>query len=200
MREKLNESKAAQVGLVAVLVVVAAVLILGGSGGSGGESEPEVAVEAGAALAVAAPTGMGELPRSVPTDKPLPRAFTAAYDSGKTVALLIVHNGGIDDAYTKLALKEAARVARLARSAHAAPLAPVAVIVVPARQISRYAAVTVGLNVNQVPALVVVRPKRLSHGAPQASVSFGYQSLESIYVSFLDASYRGPEGRAYHPG
>lgn len=200
MRGKLNESKAAQVGLVAVLVVVAAVMILGKSGGGGEETAAEAPVEGGEAVVVAsATTGMGELPSSVPTAKAPPRRFTAAYDSGKAVALLVVHDGGIDDGYTKLALKEAARVAKIARGAGGATIAPVAVIVVPAKQISRYAAVTVGLDVNQVPALVVVRPKRLSHGVPQASVSFGYQSVESILVSFLDASYDGPEGGAYHP-
>lgn len=188
MREKLNESKAAQVGLVAVLAVFAAVLLLGGSGGSGGEPETEVTVEGGEAVALASPTGMGELPGSVPADKPLPRRFTAAYEAGETVALLVVHDGGIDDAYTELALKEVATIER------------VAVVVVPAKRISRYASVTVGLDINQVPALIVMRPKRLSHGVPQATVSYGYQTPESIYQTVRDASYVGPEQQSYHPG
>jgi hypothetical protein len=188
VREKLNESKAAQIGLVAVLALVAAVFLLGKSGGSGGEPETEVTIEAGETVAAVSQTGMGELPTVVPAGKPLPHRFTAAYDSGATVALLVVHNGGIDDAYTTLALKAVARIA------HAA------VIVVPAKQISRYASVTVGLGINQVPALIVLRPKRLSHGAPQATVSYGYQSPESIYVTLLDASYVGPEKQTYHPG
>jgi hypothetical protein len=209
MREKLNESKAAQIGLVAVLVVVAAFFFLGkgGGGSSGGESgsEPEVAVETGSgeALAVstatAPATGMGEIPTSVPSTKALPRRFTAAYGDGDTVALLVVHDGGIDDAYTKLALKEGARAAEIATSRGLASVGPVTVIVVPAKQISRYASVTLGLDVNQVPALIVMRPKALSDGVPQASVLYGYQSAESIVVALLDASYNGPE-RSYHPG
>jgi hypothetical protein len=71
---------------------------------------------------------------------------------------------------------------------------------VPAKQISRYAPVTVGLNVNQLPALIMMRPKALSNGTPQASVLYGYQSPESIIVGLLDASYNGPENRTYHPG
>jgi len=202
VREKLNESKAAQIGLVAVLVVVAAVFFLKSSGGEseGGEAEAgsEVAVEAGETLAVStatatatAPsssTGMGELPTSVPTAKAPPRAFQLAYESNEPVALLIVHDGGIDDAYTKLALKAVARIE------------PIPVFVVPAKQISRYASVTVGLSVNQVPALIVLRPKDLSHGDPQASVQYGYQTVQSIYQQILDATYTGPEDRAYHPG
>lgn len=212
MREKLNESKAAQIGLVAVLVVVAAVMFLKSSGGGeGGEAEAEtkVTIESGGetlsisaptSTATASPTGMGELPTTLPAAKPLPRRFTAAYEAGKAVALLVVHNGGIDDAYTKLALREAARVAGVARSEGWNDVAPVAVLVVPAKRISDYAAVTVGLNVNQVPALIVMRPKGLSHGIPQATVSYGVQSPERILTTFVDACYDGPESGTYHPG
>jgi hypothetical protein len=189
VRDKLNESKAAQVGLVAVLAVLAAVLLLGGkSGGSSSGGEGELTVEPSETLAVASSTGMGELPTSVPATKPPPRRFIAAYDAGETVALLVVHDGGIDDAYTALALKEVATIER------------VAVIVVPAKQISRYASVTIGLDINQVPALIVMRPKPLSHGAPQASVSYGYQTPEAIYQTIRDASYVGPEQQGYDPG
>jgi hypothetical protein len=131
MREKLNESKAAQIGLVAVLVVVAAVMFLGKSGG-GGEAESEeaeVAAEAGEALAISSTTstGMGELPTSVPGAKAPPHAFRLAYDSGAPVALLIVHNGGIDDHWTKLAVKAVAKVEGAAA------------FVVPAKKIADYA-------------------------------------------------------------
>lgn len=214
MREKLNESKAAQIGLVAVLVVVAAIFFLKSTGGGeseGSEAEPEttvtvesggesVSISAPTASLEASPSGMGELPTSLPTAKPLPRRFTDAYESGAAVALLVVHNGGIDDAYTTLALKEAASVAAVARSEGRGHVAPVAVIVVPAKKISDYAAVTVGLNVSQVPALIVMRPKGLSHGVPQATVSYGYQSPESIVTALVDASYDGPESGTYHPG
>ncbi|MBS1863826.1 MAG: hypothetical protein JSS68_19185 [Actinobacteria bacterium] len=189
MREKLNESKAAQVGLVAVLAVVAAVMFLGKGGGSSSGEEAEVPVEGGETAVVSTSTaGMGELPASLPDAKPLPQRFTAAYDADETVALLVVHDGGIDDRYTTLALKAVARVER------------VAVIVVPAKQISRYASVTVGLDISQLPALIVMRPKSLSHGVPQATVAYGYQSPQSVYQTIVDASYVGPEGRAYHPG
>jgi hypothetical protein len=194
VREKLNESKAAQMGLVAVLVVIVAILFLGKGGGGSSASgetevaEPEVAVESSEAPAVATATGMGELPSSVPQTKPLPGRFTAAYDAGGTVALLVVHDGGIDDKYTKLALQAVAAVER------------VTPIVVPAKQISRYASVTVGLDVSQLPALIVMRPKALSHGVPQATVAYGYQTPQSVYQTIVDASYTGPEGGAYHPG
>jgi hypothetical protein len=199
VRDKLNESKAAQIGLVAVLVVLAAVFFLkskgGESGGGEGEAETKVTIESGGeTLSISAPTatatstGMGELPTSLPTAKAPPHAFRLAYDSGAPVALLIVHDDGIDDAYTKLALQQVARVER------------VAAFVVPAKKIADYASVTVGLNVDQVPALIVLRPKGLSHGAPQASVAYGYQTPQSVYQQIRDAAYVGPEKGTYHPG
>jgi hypothetical protein len=196
MREKLNESKAAQVGLVIVLAAVVAFMLLGkGSSSSGAEVETaeipttETTGETTGETAIVAATaaGAGELPTSVPA-QPLPQPFTAAYDADKTVALLVVHDGGIDDKYTKRALREAATVE------------DVAVIVVPAKQIYRYASVTVGLNVSQLPALIVVRPKSLSHGVPQATVSYGYQTEDSIGQMLRDAAYKGPEDTTYHPG
>jgi hypothetical protein len=191
MREKLNESRAAQIGLVAVLVIAVAVIFLKPGGGGGGETAAEAPVVAGeTGVPTAATTGgsgMGELPTAVPAVKGPPRAFVAAYDAGDTVALLVVHDGGIDDAYTAAALKKVASIE------------DVATFVVPAKQISRYASVTIGLDINQLPALIVLRPKQLSGGVPQATVSYGYQTPESIYVSVLDATYKGPEV-TYHPG
>jgi hypothetical protein len=195
MRDKLNESKAAQIGLVAVLVVVVAVFFLKSSGGGeseSGEAEPEVAIEAGETLAIstatATPTGMGELPTSLPGAKAPPHAFQLAYDSNEPVAMLVVHDGGIDDSYTKLALRQVAKIGQ------------VAVFVVPAKKIADYASVTVGLNINQVPALIVLRPKGLSHGTPQASVQYGYRTPQSVYQQIRDATYAGPESGTYHPG
>ncbi len=74
----------------------------------------------------------------------------------------------------------------------------VALFVVPAKQISRYAAITLGVEVQQVPALVVMRPRDLSEGVPQASVIYGFQSAQSIEQAIRDASYDGPEA-SYHP-
>ncbi|MGE0067805.1 MAG: hypothetical protein AB7T48_10700 [Solirubrobacterales bacterium] len=206
MRQKLNESQAAQVGLVAVLVVIALVFFLKSSGGEeesaesgagptvatvngvpGSGDSPGEAVESaisnleasgGSASATAAPT-------SLPAPPP-PPALTAAYDAGDTVVLLVVDNGGIDDARTEAAAE------RLAG------MPGVAYFEVPVRQLPRYAAVTVGVNVNRVPALVVMRPRGLSGGVPQASVDYGLQTPQTAVQAVHDASYKGPEA-TYQP-
>lgn len=209
MREKLNENPIAQVALVGVLVVAGAFLFLRPSGGEEEETAatteatvavagteatgtatgatPGEAVEGAVegALEAAGEAGASTAPTAVPTPPP-PAPVTAAYESGKTVVLLIVHDGGIDDAL----------VARASTELVSAP--DVALFPVPVKQVARYAAITVGLDVNRVPALVVMRPKRLSGGTPQATVDYGFQTRQSVAQAVEDASYRGPEV-TYHP-
>jgi hypothetical protein len=205
VREKLNENPIAQVVLIAVLVVAGALLFISKSGG--GEEEVEtapteatVAVAGTGAVGTATAATPGEAvegaiesagatvsaaPASVPTPPP-PAPVTAAYDSGQTVVLLIVHDGGIEDELMKQA------------SSQLASAPDVALFTVPAKQIYRYAAITVGLDVNRVPALVVMRPKPLSDGTPQASVDYGFQTSQSVLQAVQDAAYEGRE-LTYHP-
>ncbi len=202
MRQKLNESQAAQVGLVAVLVVVAIVFFMKSSGD---EEEPaasptvatvngstatgttpgEAVETAISGLEEGSASAPAEMPAAVPTPPP-PPDFTAAYDSGATVVLLVVNDAGIDD---RLTVEAADAVEGVAGST---------LIQVPVKQLPRYAGVTLGLAVNRVPALVVVRPKRLSGGVPQATVDYGFQTRQSVVQAVRDASYAGPEA-TYHP-
>lgn len=209
MREKLNENPIAQVALIGILAVVGVVMFIGSSGG-GEEEEAAAPTEATVAVAgtVAVGTATGATPGeavegavesavesagetvsaapvAVPAPPP-PRPVTAAYDSGKTVVLLIVHDGGIDD---KLVQQASSRL-------NSEP--DVALFEVPAKRIADYAAITVGLEVNRVPALVVMRPKKLSGGTPQASVDYGLQTPQSVLQAVRDAAYEGRE-LTYHP-
>jgi hypothetical protein len=206
VREKLNQNPVAQIALVAILVVVAGFMLLSKSGG--GEGEEEAPAEATVAVAGADATGTatgatpGEavegaieaataeasataIPATIPAP-PMPAPVAAAYDAGKTVVLLVIHDGGIDDRLVR------GSVSRL--EAHP----EVALFVVPARRIARYAAITLGADVQQVPALVTLRPRRLSDGIPQASVDYGFQTAQSVEQAVVDARYRGPE-ETYHP-
>lgn len=206
MRDKLNDNPIAQLALIGVLLVLGVVVLLKPGGGSGSEEEsssgevtatvngvtatgstPGEAVE-GAVEGIeegAAAGTTGGIPTSIPVPPP-PRRFSAAYDAGKTVVLFVVHDGGIDDAYTAAAIGALGGV----------PDAEL--IVVPAAKIARYAAVTVGLDLSQVPALVVMKPKKLSHGVPQATVEYGFQTPQSVEQAVRDAAYKGPE-TTYHP-
>lgn len=195
MREKLNENPLAQMALIGLLLVVGVVMLMSMGGGGESESGSEAAPEAGAETSVTTsapaitPAGGAPAtgaPTTAPEAPPPPHPLTAAYDAGKTVVLLIVREGGIDD-----------RMAR-ADTAAVAAMPDVALFVVPAQQIARYAAITEGVGVNRVPALVVLRPKALSHGVPTASVSYGYQGAESFVQQVRDARYKG-RTLPYHP-
>ena len=75
----------------------------------------------------------------------------------------------------------------------------VALFVVPASQIYRYAAIALGVEVSRVPALVVMRPRNLSGGTPQASVTYGFHTAQGVVQAVRDAEYNGPAA-TYHAG
>jgi hypothetical protein len=202
MREKLNSNPVAQIALIGFLILASGFFVMSSMGG-GGEEESETPAATATAPASpegsvsVAPTAEGAVPAapaSVPplppsaadAAPPLPRPVTAAFAADRIVVLLFVHNGGIDDRMVAVAVSGL-------RS-----LPDVATFVVPADRISRYAAIAQGVAVDRVPALVVLRPKRLNHGVPAASVHYGFQSSQSVVQAVIDAGY---DGRTldYHP-
>lgn len=191
MREKLNENPLAQVAVIGVLLLCAGVFMMT-SMGKGGSEEEEGGAEAGGAVAAVAPVEAGsptDLPApssGVGAPPPLPADVVSSYESGRTVVLLFVRDGGIDDR----------RVTRAVDSLSSLPDA--VTFVVPASGIARYAAIAQGADVNRVPALVVVSPKNVDGGVPRASVHYGYQSFESVEQAVIDAGYEG-KTLPYHP-
>lgn len=195
MREKLNENPMAQVALVGVLLVLAAVFLLGKMGG-GSEEEGEAAESPAATAAVTAvetelEAGSEPVPLPPPgsgvgAPPPPPRAVVSTFNAGDTVALLFVRNGGIDD---RLVAEAVHRLESMSK---------VATFVVPTRRLAHYVSIAQGVDLNRVPALVVIRPKSLSKGYDAASVHYGFQSSESIVQAVVDARYRG-RTLPYHP-
>jgi hypothetical protein len=197
MREKLNENPLMQVVVIGVLLVATGFFVMSTMGG--GEEEEAATTEAPVGIAVegtpettaeGASTGIASVP-ALPPDAaaaapPPPRPVLTAFDAGKTVALLFVREGGIDDRLVKEGMD------RL-RS-----LPGVAAFVVPADRISRYASIAQGVAVDRVPALIVLRPKRLANGIPAASVSYGFQTPQSMVQAVIDAGYKG-RTLDYHP-
>lgn len=206
MREQLNSNPMVQIAVIGVLLLAGGIFLMttmagGGDEGAaeGGETSATVNgvsgsgatpgeavggavadLEAGAAGATTA-TAMPALP---PIE--LPARVVKAWRSGATVALLFVRGGGIDD--------------RLVRSASLALGAVPGVVsfVVPASRIARFTAVTGGVGVERVPALVVLTPKGVGEEVPTASVRYGYQSPQSVVQAVVDAGYEGPT-LEYHP-
>ena len=210
MREKLNSNPLAQIAIVGVLLVAVGFFVLSSSGGakeeeSAGATEATVSVAGttatgtatgatpgeaveGAVEAATEGASAGTTTSAIPAGEtpPLPRPVLDAWQGNKTVVLLFVRDGGIDDRLVTLA------------TVGLAGFRDVAVFIVPAHRISRYAAITEGVGVERVPALVVVTPKRLEQTVPTASVSYGFQSPQSVAQAVIDAGYKGPTVD-YHP-
>jgi len=194
MREKLNENPMAQVALVGVLLVLAAVFLLSKMGGGSEEEEGGESAAGSAAVASAAAEleASGQpielpLPGSGPGSPPAPpRAVVSAFNAGETVAILFVRDGGIDDRLVKDSVQRLEAIGG------------VATFVVPSHQLARYVSIAQGVDLNRVPALVVIRPKRLSGAYDPASVQYGFQSAESLVQAVVDARYHGGT-LAYHP-
>lgn len=195
MREQLNNNPKVQMGAIAALLLVGAIFLLTTMGGGGEESE-----SGGSSIATTAPgegaaPSPGEAPSPEATSaagspalatQPLPQPVMNAWNANQTVVLLVVHDGGIDDDLVKLA------------SSRLSGMAGVTTFTVPASQIARYAAITQGIGVDRVPALVVLGPKKLNQAVPTASVSYGFQDDDSIEQAVIDAGYKGPT-LEYHP-
>lgn len=201
MREALNNNPVVQAAVVALLLVGAAIfLLLGGGeekeeGGAEGNVQiagteisasgapPGEAVEAPVEGASGAPLEPGRLAAAAP---PLPAPVLEAWEANRTVVVLFVHDDGIDDRLVRDATREVEGFPNAS------------FFVVPARQISRYAAIAEGVGVERVPALVAVTPQRLGDGQPTASVAYGFQRPDTVRQAVIDAGYEGPT-IDYHP-
>lgn len=214
MRDKLNDNPLLQAAVIGVLLLGGVFFFISSTGGgeesAGGETEATVSVAGTTASGTATGATPGEAvegaleaateaaaPASVAgalaqvagagSSAPrLPQPVLDAWRANSTLVLLFVRDGGIDDGLVKRA------------TLGVEGFGDVALFVVPAGEISRYAAITEGLGVDRVPALVVVTPKHLSGSVPTASVSYGFQSPESVRQAVIDAGYEGPTVD-YHP-
>lgn len=201
MREQINSNPVVQAAVIGVLLLGTVFFLMSmGGGEESAESgtaatEAQATAEAPGAIPSASAEGIEGAGVTAPTVSPEalaasapppPKDVTAAYDADRTVVLLFVRNAGIDDRLVKDAL------------GGLSPFPDVATFVVPAQRIARYSAITGGVEVNRVPALVVIRPKSLTGSTPTASVQYGFQSPESVAQAVIDAGYKG-RTLDYHP-
>jgi hypothetical protein len=214
MRKAINENPVVQIVLIGVLAVFVAFLLFTRVMSRGGAEEAapttaapatDASVAGGTAPAPAAATdpattaaptapAPGSTAPSTGAAPPasdaapdsgfeagpgLPRPVVSAYEDGKAVVLLIAKQKGIDDRAVR------GSVERLRGRSE------VALFVVPAKDVARYARITEGVQLDRVPAIVVVRPKRLSEGMPEATVSYGFRGPDSVDQAVEDALFDG---------
>jgi hypothetical protein len=219
MRKALNSNPLAQVAAIGVLGVVVAFLMLRNL--SGGEAAPDAERPVGvpaptegsatsaapatdaavapadsatattdaAAVPAEPATGTTEAPTAAFEAGPgLPEPVVAAYERGESVALLVTRAGGVDD-------KRLRKIAARLNSEQG-----VAFFHTHARDVAEYSRLAEGVDLDRVPALVVVAPRKVSgNGPPVAAVSYGFRGYDSVRQAVRDAAYKGDE-RDYHPG
>jgi hypothetical protein len=215
VRRALNDNPVAQLAVLGALAVIVAFLLLTRVAQHGGSSGPSTdATTASAAPATvapadgattpdaatpvpASPSGAATGPRAgSATGAPvgefvagpgLPAPVVKAYADDKAVVLFVFRHRGVDDAAVRTSVERLRGRGDLA------------VFVTHAAHIARYARIAAGVDVNRVPALIVVRSRHLTHGTPTASVSYGFQGPDSVAQAIRDALYKGPSNLPYYP-
>jgi hypothetical protein len=212
VREAINNNPIVQIGLLGGLALIVAVFFMmnmkkGSSDTSSTASSaaPAPATSSAPATGSTAATGSAGTAPSIGGSAPpapsttgtvspdalipgpgLPKPVITAWKRGDTVVLLVVRQGGIDD-----------RLVRNSVSSLSEPA--VSVFVTKANQVARYSRITQGVGVSQAPALVVVRPKRVSGSVPEAQVSYGFRDSQGVVQAVHDAVYNGKDNLPYSP-
>ena len=117
--------------------------------------------------------------------KGLPENVLVAFARNKAIALLVVDPKGLSD-------KQLEQFTDTLRSRD-----DVEVFVVNVKDIAKYARVTAGVSVSRTPALVVVRPRKLTDSTPTAAVSYGFRGPRSVNQAVDDALYDGKQVPSY---
>lgn len=190
MRQKINEDPRAKAGVVAVLLLACLFMFMRMKGGdepapattaaTGGEVVPSAATPS-PTMPVAGTAPPAATPSTLPLieDAPLPTELVSAYKRGDVVMLLLVRESGIDDRLVHAATAQVAAVSGVSFFADSV------------EHVSRYTQITQAINLDRVPALIVLRPKRLSGGAATATVSYGFRDVQSVRQEIVDALYDG---------
>jgi len=210
VRKALNENPIVQVVMLGILGVIVAFLFMTRIMGGEEPGEPATTadatalppVDAGAAPATPAPVApdttapapgvpaAGTVPEVAPAAAPaefeagagLPESVVSAHESGDVVALLVINSKAPEDRRL-----EADVNALRGRS-------DTSLFVVDAKDVTRYSRIAEGVNLDRVPALVVIEPKRQVQGAlPVATTSYGYRGPDSVQQAVRDVLYDGKE-------
>jgi hypothetical protein len=161
----------------------------------GSTAAPDTAVSGSAATPPAdstaaapptpAPSGGGSVADGLLPSQGLPKDVLVAFAKNKTIALLVIDPNGTSDKQVKTyteALKKRGDVE---------------VFIVDVKDISKYSRITAGVSVSRVPALVVVRPRKLTGSVPTATVSYGFRGARSVNTAIDDALYKGKQIPSY---
>jgi hypothetical protein len=216
MRDAINNNPKVQLGLLGALILLVALMVLpsmmGKKSSSDGSTTNTVSAQAttpqgsvdltvkttqppGGTSAAAGATGATGVAPPVTSVDPqalvpgpgLPRPVIDSWRDGKAVVLLLVRNHGIDDRLVSASVRGLSGDSSLA------------IFVVHANKIARYSRITQGVGVSQVPALLIIRPRRVSGSVPEAQVAYGFRDSQTVVQYVHDALYSGKDDLPYSP-
>lgn len=113
--------------------------------------------------------------------KGLPKDVLIAFAKDKAIAILVVDPDSVAD-------ERVEDYSDLISSRD-----DVELFVVDVKDIAKYSRITSGVAVSRAPALVVIRPRKLTNNVPTATVSYGFQSERTVEQALDDALYEGPQ-------
>ena len=123
----------------------------------------------------------------------LPEEVVVAYARNKAVALLVlrrrnpdrrpVSDRSPDDRALRLTSAPAEFLGRLSGR--------VKFITTSAKNAHKYARITEGVDLNRVPALIVIRPRKLTNNTPEAIIEYGFRGPGSVAQVIKDAFFDG---------
>jgi hypothetical protein len=200
LRQAINNNPIAQVAVLGGLALLVGLFFMMNMKGKGSSETASSAAPAPSTSAPPAPasgsTSSAPAPRpttgTVSPDalvpgRGLPKPVVTAWKRGDTVVLLVVRQGGIDDRLVRNSVRSLSSDRG------------VTVFVTRATRVARYSRITQGVGVSQAPALVVVRPKRVSGSVPEAQVSYGFRDAQGVVQAVHDAVYSGKDNLPYSP-
>lgn len=204
MRKTLNENPMVQMAVLAVVGVALVFMLFttvlkkdpappaAPTDPAAAAAAPATGTDPAATAPVVPSTPITPSTSGVPADaagllpsKGLPKDVLVAYAKNQAIALLVVDPKGLSDQQLKTFTE---------------PLKSrkdVTLFVVDSKDIGDYYRITAGVSVDRVPALVVIRPRKLTADAPTATVSYGFRGPKSVDQAVDDALYDGKAVPSY---
>jgi hypothetical protein len=200
VRQAINNNPIAQVAVLGGLAVLVGLFFMMNMKGKGSSetassaapapstSAPPAPASGSTSSATAPPPTTGTVsPDALVPGRGLPKPVVTAWKRGNTVVLLVVRQGGIDDRLVRNSVRSLSSDGG------------VSVFVTRANHVARYSRITQGVGVSQAPALVVVRPKRVTGSVPEAQVDYGFRDAQGVVQAVHDAVYSGKDNLPYSP-